>query len=47
LNAQRFRRLKEEQHKFISDANFEHVIEISRQRASTEEAGRLLMAAER
>jgi UDP-N-acetylglucosamine pyrophosphorylase len=47
LNVQPFRRLKEEQREFINDANFEHAVEISRQRAATEEAGRLLMAAER
>jgi hypothetical protein len=38
LNAQRFRRLKEEERKFFNDANLEHAFEISRQRAATEEA---------
>jgi hypothetical protein len=47
LNAQRFDRLKEEQREFINDANFEHAVVILRQRAATEEVGRLLMAAER
>jgi hypothetical protein len=47
LNAHRFRRLKEEQREFIYDANFKHAVKISRQRAATEEARRLFMAAER
>jgi hypothetical protein len=34
----RFRRLKEEEREFFNDANFKHVIEISRQLAPTEEA---------
>jgi UDP-N-acetylglucosamine pyrophosphorylase len=46
FNAQRFRRLKEEEQEFFNDANFDHAVEISRQRAATEEAGHLLMAAE-
>ncbi|KAK1631517.1 hypothetical protein QYE76_005832 [Lolium multiflorum] len=46
LNPQCFRRLKEEQIEHVNDANFEHAIEISRRWAATEEAGRLLMAAE-
>jgi hypothetical protein len=33
LNAERFRRLKEEQREFINDANLDHALEISRQRA--------------
>jgi hypothetical protein len=45
LNAQRFRRLKEEHREFINDANLEHALEISCQRAAMEEAGRLLMEA--
>jgi hypothetical protein len=40
LNAQRFRRLKEEQCEFINNASFEHAVEISRQRAATEEGER-------
>ncbi|KAK1648679.1 hypothetical protein QYE76_066484 [Lolium multiflorum] len=40
-------RLKEERDKFINDANLQHGLEISRQRADTEEAGRRLMEAER
>ncbi|XP_047083204.1 strigolactone esterase D14-like [Lolium rigidum] len=47
LNAERFGTLKEEQREFINDANLEHALEISRQRAATEEVGRLLMEAER
>jgi hypothetical protein len=35
---QRFRKLKEEERKFINDTNCEHAIEISHQRAATEEA---------
>jgi sigma54-dependent transcription regulator len=38
--------LKEEG-EFVSDANLEHVLEISRQRAATKEAGRRLMEAKR
>jgi hypothetical protein len=41
----RFCRLKEEECEFISDANFKHAVEISRQWAITKEAGRFLMAA--
>jgi hypothetical protein len=47
LNAQRYQRLREEEREFVNDANLEHVLEISRQRAATEEAGRRLMEAER
>lgn len=47
LNAQRFQRFKEEEREFVNNMNLEHALEISRQRAATEEAGRLLMAAER
>jgi hypothetical protein len=39
--------LREEERKFVNDANLEHVLEISRQRAVTEEAGRRLKEAER
>jgi hypothetical protein len=44
-NAQRFRRLNDEQLEYINNANYEHDVEISRQRAATEKTGRLLMAA--
>jgi hypothetical protein len=47
LNAQRYQRLREEEREFVNDANLEHVLEISRQRAVTEEAGRRLKEAER
>lgn len=47
LNAQRYQRLREEEREFVNDANLEHVLEISRQRAATEEAGRRLMEVER
>jgi hypothetical protein len=47
LNTQHFWWKKEERDEFINDANLEHAVEISRHRAATEEAGRLLMAAER
>jgi hypothetical protein len=47
LNVQRFWRLNEEEREFVNDANLEHALEISRQRAATEEVGRLLMEAER
>jgi hypothetical protein len=47
FNAQRFRRLKEEELEYINNANFEQAVEISRQQSSTEEASRILMAAER
>ncbi|KAK1618755.1 hypothetical protein QYE76_024272 [Lolium multiflorum] len=40
-------RLREEEREFVNDANLEHVLEISRQRAVTEEAGRRLKEAER
>jgi hypothetical protein len=46
-NMQRFRRLKEEQREVFNDANLVHALEISRQRAATEEVGRLLMEAKR
>jgi hypothetical protein len=46
-NAQRFRRLDDEQLEYINNANYEHAVKISHQRAATEKAGRLLMAAER
>jgi hypothetical protein len=41
------RRLKEEEREFINNANFEHIVKISRERAATEEASLLLMVAER
>jgi sigma54-dependent transcription regulator len=47
FNTQCFRRPKEEEQEFFNDANFDHVVEISRQQATTEEAGRLLMVAKR
>jgi hypothetical protein len=47
FNAQRFRRLKEEEREFINKANFEHAVEISRERAAMEEADLLLMVVER
>jgi hypothetical protein len=47
FNKQHFRRLKEKDQEFFNDANFDHAAEILRQRATREEAGRLLMAAER
>jgi hypothetical protein len=47
LNAQRFRRLEEGEREFFNATNFDRTVEISRQRAATEEVGRLLMAAER
>jgi UDP-N-acetylglucosamine pyrophosphorylase len=39
--------MKEEEHEFMNNANFELAAEISRQRVATEEAGRLLMGSER
>jgi hypothetical protein len=47
FNAHHFRRLKEEELKYMNDTHFEQAIEISHQRAATEEASRLLMAADR
>jgi hypothetical protein len=47
FNTQCFRRLEEEVLEYVNDAHFEHAVEISRQQAATEEAGCLLMAAER
>jgi hypothetical protein len=47
LNAHRFRRLKEEELEEIDATNFEHALTISHEQLATEEAGRLLMAAER
>jgi UDP-N-acetylglucosamine pyrophosphorylase len=44
FNAQGFRRLREEELEEINDTNFEHAIQISRQRVAMEEVGRLLMA---
>jgi hypothetical protein len=46
-NTHRFPRLEDKQLEYINNANYEHAIEISRQRAATKEAGRVLMAAER
>jgi hypothetical protein len=46
FNLERLQRLKEEELEYVNDAKFEHAVEISRQWAITEEAGRLLMAAE-
>jgi hypothetical protein len=45
-NAQHFRRLDGEELEYINNANYEHAVEISRQRAAMEEAGRLLVVAE-
>jgi hypothetical protein len=44
--AQRYKRLMEEEDEFINDVHLHHGLEISRQQAATEEAGRRLMEAE-